>query len=495
MDKKKVIIIGAGISGLSAGCYLQMNGYETEIFEQHNLPGGLCTSWKKKGYTFDGCIHWLVGTKETNSLNKLWKELDVLSEVEIVDHEEFYAVYNNGFDFTFYNDSKKLEQEMLKIAPEDKKQIRKFIKTIKRLKKASLPERKPRELYSLKDIFKMLIKWRSLILFKKYMSMTIEEYLERFENEKLKEYLSIFFPSDNFSALAVLMTYAWLQNEEAGYPIGGSLAFAKRLANKYQQLGGKTNYNSKVNKIIVEQKKASGIQLTNNEIHNGDIIIYAADGYYTHYHLLEGKYLTPEIDEIYDQREIFESLVIVSMGINYQFKGEPHSISYIPQKDIQIDPETKLETSEILLYNFDPTLAPEGKTSVAIYFPTGNFNYWKNLREYTPKEYQNEKKRLASIAKSILEDVYPKIQSKIEVVDVSTPATFHRYTNNWKGSFEGWIPTPGFNSISKTLPGIKNFYHIGQWVEPGGGLPPAVYSGRMVTQSICLKDGKEFQIK
>ncbi|OYT33480.1 hypothetical protein B6U96_15390 [Archaeoglobales archaeon ex4484_92] len=59
---KKVIIIGAGIAGLSTGCYLQMNGYETQIFEMSQSPDGLCTSWKRKGYVFDGCIHWLVGS-------------------------------------------------------------------------------------------------------------------------------------------------------------------------------------------------------------------------------------------------------------------------------------------------------------------------------------------------------------------------------------------------------------------------------------------------
>lgn len=59
---KKVIIVGSGIAGLSAGCYLQMNGYDTQIFEAHNHPGGVCTSWTRKGYTVDNCIHWLVGS-------------------------------------------------------------------------------------------------------------------------------------------------------------------------------------------------------------------------------------------------------------------------------------------------------------------------------------------------------------------------------------------------------------------------------------------------
>ena len=72
---KKVIIIGAGIAGLSAGCYARMNGYEAEIYEAHTRPGGLCTSWKRKGYTIDGCIHWLTGSSPKDSFYTLWAEL------------------------------------------------------------------------------------------------------------------------------------------------------------------------------------------------------------------------------------------------------------------------------------------------------------------------------------------------------------------------------------------------------------------------------------
>lgn len=68
MSKKKVIIIGAGMAGLSAGCHLQMSDYDTEIYELGSTPGGLCTGWERNGYSFDGCIHWLVGTKPSVSI-------------------------------------------------------------------------------------------------------------------------------------------------------------------------------------------------------------------------------------------------------------------------------------------------------------------------------------------------------------------------------------------------------------------------------------------
>ena len=73
--EKSIIIIGAGIAGLSAGCYGRMNGYRTQIFEMHTSPGGLCTAWKRRGYTFDGCIHYLVGARPGLSFYRLWEEL------------------------------------------------------------------------------------------------------------------------------------------------------------------------------------------------------------------------------------------------------------------------------------------------------------------------------------------------------------------------------------------------------------------------------------
>jgi phytoene dehydrogenase-like protein len=88
------------------------------------------------------------------------------------------------------------------------------------------------------------------------------------------------------------------------------------------------------------------------------------------------------------------------------------------------------------------------------------------------------------------------ITNHVEVVDVSTPATFHRYTNNWKGCTQGWEWLPGLipETIKKELPGLKNFYMIGQWVMPGGGITSALVMGRDITRIICKRDKKKFQV-
>ena len=88
-DNKSIIIIGAGVAGLAAGCYAQMNGFRSKIFELHDLPGGLCTAWERKGYVFDGCIHYLFGSGEGQPFNVMWRELGAVQDRDFVHHQEY----------------------------------------------------------------------------------------------------------------------------------------------------------------------------------------------------------------------------------------------------------------------------------------------------------------------------------------------------------------------------------------------------------------------
>jgi len=117
------------------------------------------------------------------------------------------------------------------------------------------------------------------------------------------------------------------------------------------------------------------------------------------------------------------------------------------------------------------------------------------LKVESPQNYLQEKERIVKATIAALEKKFKGIASKVEIYDVATPATYFRYTNNWRGSFEGWAPTPKalMKRISKTLPGLDNFYMVGQWVQPGGGVPPSAQSGRDVTQIICKKDNRKFR--
>lgn len=91
---KKIVIIGGGVAGLSAGIYAKLNGFDAEIIEMHSITGGQCTAWDRKGFRFDYCLHWLVGTR-LGSFNDIWKETNVINDkVEIIDHEVHTKIYN-----------------------------------------------------------------------------------------------------------------------------------------------------------------------------------------------------------------------------------------------------------------------------------------------------------------------------------------------------------------------------------------------------------------
>jgi len=126
MSDKKVIIIGAGIAGLCVGSYLQMNGYNTEIFELHNTPGGLCTSWERGDYIFDGCIHSLGGTNPNYNLYKYWNELINMEDLEFKFWDVLGQFEEKGTIVKIHSDPEKLKNELLSIAPEDEKFIKLF---------------------------------------------------------------------------------------------------------------------------------------------------------------------------------------------------------------------------------------------------------------------------------------------------------------------------------------------------------------------------------
>ena len=123
----KLVVIGAGISGLSAGIYAARVGFDVTIVEQHNIPGGLSTSWSRKGYYFEGGMHWLTGSSPEMPLNKVWKETGALQDNNPIElRDPLYTVFDeNGKKVCLYRFLPQMEQALIEYAPEDKRMIKK----------------------------------------------------------------------------------------------------------------------------------------------------------------------------------------------------------------------------------------------------------------------------------------------------------------------------------------------------------------------------------
>ena len=132
------------------------------------------------------------------------------------------------------------------------------------------------------------------------------------------------------------------------------------------------------------------------------------------------------------------------------------------------------------------------KSVVQAYLET-DFDYWCELHADRTR-YDAEKQRVAAEARDRLEYHLPGLSASIEMTDVATPHTFWRYTHNFRGSYEGWLMTPEAMTarLPKRLPGLADFHLAGQWVEPGGGVPTVLLSGRQAVQRICRDAGRPF---
>jgi len=499
-QKKKVIIIGAGLAGMSAGNYLQMNGFETEIHEAYSMSGGLCASWKRKGFNIDGCIHFMEGTAPTEVYYPFWNNLIDMESIDFVFFDSHSVVDDKeGNRIHFYSDIDKLEQELLTKAPEDKKQVKKFIGLVRKFNNLRLPIQKPFEVMTLTDKLRVAYTmFPYLLSMRKYLNITNREFAAKLINPTLRYAIETAFVG-HMPLFYSIMPLVWRNKKDTGYPKGGAALISSMMENSYTGRGGRIHFKSRVRKIIVENKTAKGILLENGEVVHGDIVVNAADGHAAIYDLLEGKYKDKNIIERYesDTFETINKTLYIAIGLGRDFSHEPRKIYFQLEKPIFIDRLTTMDHLEVTHFCDDPSSAPEGKSLMTLMPEAKDWEYWVDLRQNDRTKYREEKKRVADAVIDALEWKFGNFKKHVEMVDVATPATYIRYTGNWTGGQISWKATRKTfgKPTTWTIKGLKNFYMTGQWAGTSGGMINVVMMGNHLAQIICKKEGLIFTDK
>jgi hypothetical protein len=219
-------------------------------------------------------------------------------------------------------------------------------------------------------------------------------------------------------------------------------------------------------------------------------VISTAPGFATIFQMLGGRYTDARIRERYASWPVFHPIALVSYGARRRW-DTPDMLRVRLRDPFPLGPG---EVGDLSVRNmaYDPSLAPEGHSVLQVLLET-NYDLWHDLH-HAPRRYQVLKERMARQVTDRLERWFPGIEEATALTDVATPYTFWRYARSWRGAFEGWLPTAQAVRVhpSKTLPGLEGFYMAGQWVEPGGGVPTAVMSGRHVVQILCEEEGRRF---
>ncbi len=496
MAGRSVVIIGAGVAGLSVGCYLQMNGYETHIFEHHKKPGGVVAAWKRKDYLIDGAIHFLWGNKPGQSNHKLFSELGIYETNRFIDLSYFsYLDEATGVQIKLDNDLLRLASDLKALSPQDSKVIDDIIKSARSLQGIDLGDMgmgQPAELMHPMDQVKMM--WgmrRALKYFTGRYAKPVHEFVKDVKHPMVRRFFeNVFLPE--VPTWFMLMLLAIVADGQMALLETGSLAFVKAVEKRYTDLGGRITFRAMAEEILVENDRAIGVRLADGSIHYADVVVSAADGYSTIYKMLGGRFVDETIEERYKTWKLFRPYVMASFGVAREFKGEP-CISYVALKEPFTIGNKSIDSIVLRIFNYSSEFAPPGKTVVQVEFET-EWEHWSDLCEQDRARYDAEKQRVAGEVLARLEQLHPGISGQVEITDVATPYTTWRYTRNNRGAFEGWLPTPEtlLARVEKTLPGLANFYMAGQWVMPGGGVPPSLYSGRHIAQLLCHRDGKTF---
>jgi phytoene dehydrogenase-like protein len=487
---KSIIIIGGGLTGLAAGCYGQMNGYQTSIFEMADKAGGVCTAWQRGGYTIDGALNWIEGTMPGARFYNFWLERGAAPAWKIYHYDRNMITEDqNGKDFTFYCDADRFEQYLLELAPEDSVAIKEFTQAIRTSSSCALPVDKPAELWDDVDRAKIAQTEPIRQQLQKWSTVTFVDFAQRLKNPDLR---AIFSHFGSFPMARTIELLGLLHSKSAGYVTGGTLALVRPIEKCYRQLGGTINFNSRVATMLVENDKASGIRLADGTEQRADYVISAGDGRTAIFEMLGGKYLDATVKNMYDRPHLSAPIVYIALGVNRVFDDVPPSsggLNYPLVKPIVIAGKPR-NNINVRIYNFDATLAPKDKNLVVVQYQTMDYKYWQTLRQDDAR-YLAEKDRIANDVVAGLEQRFPGIAQQVEMRDVATPLTWEHNTGNWQGAYAGWM-SGAVGNISKTLPGLDNFYMAGQWVNPGGGMPAAVMSGNHTIQFICRKDNRQF---
>ncbi len=490
----KVVIIGAGVAGLACGCYLQMNGVQTEILEAGELPGGLCTAWRRGHYVFDGCLRWLIGVYPPSIFHKMWQELGAIAGRKVLVQDDMLSIeMPDGKTFTVPANLDKFAAELKRLAPEDSRRIDRLVRDARRCEWLEPPE-KPIDLMPKRERMRTGLRYLPMVaIVLRWKSLSVADYVARYKNSFLRRILQVIAGDEHMSALVLVMVLAFRTRKDTGFVAGGSWDFAMAIADRYQRLGGAVRYNARVTGILTENNRATGVRCEDGASVPASIVVSCADGYTTIFQMLDGRFINRNIRYFYEKCETFSAIIQVSLGVKKVFPGIPHALNLVLPEPISADGQSSYDCFEVESFGPETGLCPEGTTMITVRLPTV-YQFWMDLKKNDPRAYRAEKKNLLRKIIAILDKRYPGLSENIERFDVATPATYVRYTGNWRGSYEGWLPTPRVvgRRVRYTLPNLKNFYMAGHWVVPGGGLPSAGMSGREVAQIICAQIGKNF---
>lgn len=515
-----VIIIGSGVSGLTAAGLLAKSGLKVCVLERHYLIGGYLQGFDRKGFVFDTAIHWLNQCGPNGTVTKVFNYLGNDFPRPITMKTIHKHVHKN-YDYTLSNNPEELKTKLIQDFPHEKKGVEKFFNAAKTVAKVSdnFPEffLSYETVGGIQKIFYKLKQLRIIRPLIKYALHGGEKGVRKglmkfFKDEKM---LDLF--CSEIDLLSCLFPIAWAYNQDyQNPPIGGSKVIPIWLEEQIKKIGNGSEIilSAEVTKINIVNNTFQGV--TYKKRHKeynltATHCIAACDIDTVYKKLLPPEIIPEKIKLKMDNSELYSSSLTISVALNCTSEslGFQDLMLYI------YNPETsRMEHSSgdpyksfisILAPSIrDKTLAPEGNGTLNIFVPAwmDYENNWKTTvndqGQYTrTEEYKQLKDDYAQIIFDRIEkEVCPNLRNHILFYEVATPVTYHRYTQNKDGSMMGTRPGKRNmqSGVAHYKSPVKNLIIGGHWAELGGGVPIAVKAAYN-SSLMVLKDKNKVEYK
>jgi phytoene dehydrogenase-like protein len=477
-EKYDVIIIGAGIGGLTCGCYLAKSGLKVLIIEQHSIPGGYCTSFQRKGYRFDAAVHYLSGVKR-GVLGKVIDELNLRDKIS----------------FTQFDPTEKMifpeNITYIRANPDDT--IEEFVKSF------------PRDEDKIRNFFNSLLRDDIASLISKIKKLNFNDLLDAsFDNEKLKATIGFLLanigstPSQT-SALAAAVFFREFIFDPGYYPKGGSQSFSNAITEEFSRSNGEILLSNKVIKILVKNDAIAGVRTEKGQEFFCDYVVSNIDATSTYRDLL-GDINTKEsatVEKLVTSCSAFGLFVGIKGNLN-SLLAEKCSIWYSDSYDIERD-LTELTA------NFKAENLPNGM----IFFPSlhdGTTSADKNTIQSlhvapfaTEEFWRSRKDEVMNKSLALIKKLIPNLKDEhIDLTVGATPVTFRRYTSNRNGAMYGWMASleQSNSSLIAQESSFKGLILAGHWCTPSlggkGGIAGVASLGRNAARIIYSKFKKDW---
>lgn len=498
--KKKVTVIGAGVAGLASAIRLQHSGYDVTLYEKEAIPGGKMHQIKKDGFTFD------LGPSLV-MMPALYKEVFELAGRNPDDYipmERLDPMYTARFgpgeeeQLHISSDLIQLLDMLEDISDEDAEGFLAYLSDIyKRYNVAKdsflqRPFRKNSELLK-PSMLKQALKLKTFDT----ASHSIEKFVK---DKRLQQILSFQTLYIGVSPLDGPSLYTIIPMIEMLYGVwfikGGMHTMAKGMERLFLELGGEIHYNSPVEKILIKDQKAYGIQLAGQEIHS-DYVMCNADFPYAMKNLVQdqaakGKYTDKKID----QMKYSCSCFIMYLGMNRKYEEVELPHTFVFGKDLDENLEgifsgELLDNPAYYLYmgsKVDPSMAPEGKDGLYLLVPVSDLSLAKyEWNEETIRHYRAEVLNSLKQTKG-----FENVENEIISETYITPLDFEEKFNAYNGACFGLRPTllqsASFRPQAKAK-NCENLYFTGSSTHPGAGVPIVLLSAKIATEEL-LRDDK-----